>query len=144
MIEKPDITLEALRYEYQQTYGIQVSIGTMFNTLKRLGFSYKKTFSDPRKAQPGAQALREDYEKKIAKIALSNRVYLDETGTCINMTLPYGRARRGKLAHENKPTHAGDRLNTIALLLATGVHGEYHYSGSLDAQKFIYRVFNPD
>jgi transposase len=42
MIEKPDITLEALRHEYQQAYGIQVSMGTMFNTLKRLGFSYKK------------------------------------------------------------------------------------------------------
>jgi transposase len=54
------------------------------------------------------------------------------------MTLPYGRARRGDLVHENKPTHAGERLNTIALLSATGVQGEYHYPGSLNAQKFIY------
>jgi transposase len=54
------------------------------------------------------------------------------------MTLPYGRARRGEVVHEKKPTHAGERLNTIALLSETGVQGEYHYSGSLDAQKFIF------
>ena len=54
------------------------------------------------------------------------------------MTLPYGRARRGEVVHEKKPTHASERLNTIALLSATGVQGEYHYSGSLNAQRFIY------
>jgi transposase len=42
MIEKPDMTLEELRHEYQQAYGINVSMGTMFNTLKKLRFSYKK------------------------------------------------------------------------------------------------------
>lgn len=42
MIEKPDMTLEELRHEYQQAYGINVSMGTMFNTVKRLRFTYKK------------------------------------------------------------------------------------------------------
>jgi len=82
--------------------------------------------------------LREEYERKIENITPTDRVYLDETGSCINMTLPYGRARRGEVAHEKKPTHAGERLNTIALLSETGVQGEYHYSGSLDAEKFIF------
>jgi len=42
IIDKPDITLEELRYEYQQAYGVNVSMGTMFNALKDLRFSYKK------------------------------------------------------------------------------------------------------
>ena len=54
------------------------------------------------------------------------------------MTLPYGRARRGERVHEKKPAHAGEKLNTIALLSETGVQGEYHYSGSLNAQKFLF------
>ena len=42
MIEKPDITLEELRHEYHQAYGLTVSMGTMFDTVKKLRFSYKK------------------------------------------------------------------------------------------------------
>jgi transposase len=42
IIEEPAITLEGLRREYQQAYGVNVSVGTMFNTLKNLRFSYKK------------------------------------------------------------------------------------------------------
>ena len=42
LIEKPDITLEELRHEYHQAYGITVSVGTMVNTLEKLRFSYKK------------------------------------------------------------------------------------------------------
>ena len=138
MIEKPDMTLEELRYEYRQAYAVQVSMGTMFNTLKRLGFSYKKTFSDPRKSRPGAQKPSDDHAGKIAEIPSDNRVYLDETGACINRTLPCGRARRGPVVPERKPTRPGTRLNTIALLSETGVQGQYHYSGTLNAQKFIH------
>lgn len=42
IIEKPDITLEELRHEYHQAYGVDISMGTMCNTVKRLRFSYKK------------------------------------------------------------------------------------------------------
>ncbi len=37
-----DLTLEVLRERYEKAYGIQVSIGTMFNTLKRLNITLKK------------------------------------------------------------------------------------------------------
>ena len=37
-----DLTLEALRDRYEEAYGIRVSIGTMFNTLKRLNITLKK------------------------------------------------------------------------------------------------------
>jgi transposase len=67
MIEKPDITLEALRYEYQQTYGIQVSIGTMFNTLKRLGFSYKKNILRPPQSSTGCSGAAGGLRKEDCK-----------------------------------------------------------------------------
>ncbi|MCP5420148.1 MAG: IS630 family transposase [Gammaproteobacteria bacterium] len=98
----------------------------------------KKTFSDPRRSQSGSQKLREAYERKMENMAQADRVYLDETGSCINMTLPYGRARRGEVVREKKPAHGGERLNTIALLSETGIQGEYHYSGTLNAEKFIF------
>jgi transposase len=43
--KKVDLTLEVLRERYEKSYGIQVRIGTMFNTLKRLNITLKKTFS---------------------------------------------------------------------------------------------------
>ena len=37
-----DLTLEALRDRYEEAYGIRVSIGTMFNTMRRLNIMLKK------------------------------------------------------------------------------------------------------
>jgi len=43
-----DLTLEALRARYEKAYGIRVSIGTMFNTLKKLNITLKKPFLTPK------------------------------------------------------------------------------------------------
>jgi transposase len=37
-----DLTLEELRDRYEKAYGIRVSIGTMYNTLRRLNITLKK------------------------------------------------------------------------------------------------------
>lgn len=50
LVEENDLTLEELRHRYKKVYGVQVSIGTMFNTLERMNITYKKkSFSDPKK-----------------------------------------------------------------------------------------------
>jgi transposase len=41
--EEVDLTLEALRERYAHTYGVTVSVGTMFNTLRRLRITRKKS-----------------------------------------------------------------------------------------------------
>ncbi|BBA35643.1 transposase and inactivated derivatives-like protein [Methylocaldum marinum] len=41
--EEVDLTLEELRERYADTYGVTVSVGTMFNTLRRLRITRKKS-----------------------------------------------------------------------------------------------------
>lgn len=49
LAEQSDLTLEKLRDEYEAAYGIRVSIGTMYNTVQEMGFSYKKNVCRPQK-----------------------------------------------------------------------------------------------
>ena len=50
LAEEVDLTLEELGKRYEEAYGVQVSIGTLYNTLKKLNITRKKkTFSDPKK-----------------------------------------------------------------------------------------------
>lgn len=64
IIEKPDITLEELRDEYRKAYAIPVSMGTMFNTLKKLGFSYKKNLFRPSEVSIGGERTQSRLSRK--------------------------------------------------------------------------------
>jgi transposase len=61
IIEQPDISLEELRHEYHQAYGVTVSIGTMSNTVKKLRFSYKKNLF----RSPQVTTRRSEIEKGV-------------------------------------------------------------------------------
>ena len=61
IIEKPDITLEELRHEYHQAYGLTVSMGTMFDTVKKLRFSYKKNLL----RSPQIETRRSEVERGV-------------------------------------------------------------------------------
>lgn len=50
LAEEANLTLNEIRYRYENVFGILISVGAMFNTLNRLDFSRKKkTFSAPLK-----------------------------------------------------------------------------------------------
>lgn len=42
LLEEPDLTLEEIIDNYEESYNVRVSIGTMFNTLKKLKITHKK------------------------------------------------------------------------------------------------------
>ena len=54
--EEVDLTLEALRERYADTYGVTVSVGTMFNTLRRLRITRKKVHRRSPEEPPGASS----------------------------------------------------------------------------------------
>ena len=85
--EEVDLTLEEIRHRYANTFGILVSIGTIYNALDRLGFTRKKkTFFDPKKS---TAEVKEKYTEKLETIGQEKRFYLDETGYCLNMSPLY-------------------------------------------------------
>jgi len=137
--EEVDLTLEELRNRYEEAYGIRVSIGTMYNTLERLNITRKKkTFSDPKKSTSEVEVKKEIYDKKLEEIEPEKRFYLDETGSCLNMTPLYGRSRQGKRVYDKKPTNSGTRVNTVAILSEEGIKAQYNYTDSLTAELFIF------
>jgi len=133
-----DLTLEELRNRYAGVYGVLVSIGTMYNTLERLNITRKKkTFSDPKKSTPEVEIKKEKYDEQLANIEPEKRFYLDETGSCLNMTPLYGRSQQGKRVYDKRPTNPGTRINTVAVLSEEGIKAQYNYTGSLNADFFI-------
>ena len=54
-----DLTLEALRDRYEEAYGIRVSIGTMFNTMRRLNIMLKKDLFWPKKTDRWGHSKKE-------------------------------------------------------------------------------------
>lgn len=136
--EEVDLTLEGLRNRYEEAFGVRVSIGTMYNLLEKLNITRKKkTFSDPKKNTLEVETKKESYDKQLAEIESEKRFYLDETGSCMNMTLLYGRSPQGQRVYDKKPTSPGTRINTIAILSEEGIKAQYSYTDSLTARLFI-------
>jgi transposase len=134
-----DLTLEELCNRYDDNFGILVSVGTMYNTLERLNITRKKkNFSDPKKDTDEAKAEKESYDKKLEAIEPEKRFYLDETGTCLNLTPLYGRSYRGERVYDKRPTNQGTRVSTVAILTTEGIKAQYSYIGSLNAKIFIF------
>ena len=133
-----DLTLEELCNRYEQAYGVRVSIGTMYNTLERLNITRKKkTFYDPKKNSDAAKVEKENYDAQLGVIEPDKRLYLDETGSCLNMTPLYGRSQQGERAYDERPTSPGTSVSTVAILSKEGIKAQYTYTESLTAKLFI-------
>lgn len=136
--EDNDLTLAELCDRYEQAYGIRVSIGTLYNTLEHLDITRKKkTFSDPKKNCDAARAEKESYDKQLEAVDPDKRLYLDETGSCLNMTPPYGRSQVGERVYDQKPTYPSTTVSTVAILSEEGMVSTFTYTGSLNAELFI-------
>jgi transposase len=143
LAEEVDLTLEDLCNRYEEDYGVRVSIGTMYNTLEKLNITRKKkTFYDPKKDTKEVKIKKEIYDVQLEKIEPENRYYLDETGSCTNMSPTYGRSKKGLPVYDNKPTYSGDTVSTAAILSEDGIKAKYTYSESLTATLFIYYLNN--
>jgi transposase len=138
LAEEVDLTLEELCNRYEEAYSVRVSIGTMYNTLKKLNITRKKkTFSDPKKDTDEVKIKKENYDIQLEKIEPEKRYYLDETGSCTNMSPSYGRSKKGLPVYDNKPTYPGDTVSTVAILTEEGIKATYTYSETLIAPLFI-------
>ena len=138
LTEEPDLTLQALCDRYAETYGVRVCVSTMYNTLTHLGLTRKrKSFYDPHRDTLKSHDELEGYRTQVAKVPMEQRCYLDETGSTLNMTLPYGRSPRGERVYEAKPTAPGTRVNTLALLSETGLEAPFSFQGPLNTERFL-------
>lgn len=133
-----DLTLTELCERYEQTYGVRVSIGTMFNTLEQMNITRKKkSFSDPKKNSETVQEEKKRYDAQLEKVEPDKRLYLDETGSHLNMTPLYGRSPQGERVYDERPVDPGIKVNAVAVLSNEGIKASYTYTGSMTAEVFI-------
>ena len=110
----------------------------MYNTLEHLKITRKKkTFSVPKKNSSAAKVNKDNYDAQLETIEPEQRLYLDETGSYLNLSPLYGRSHEGELAYDQKPTYPSTTVSTVAILSEEGMKAEYTYSGSLNAALFI-------
>lgn len=112
-----DLTLEDLCARYTETYPVPVSPSTRPATLKRLKITRKrKSHSDPKKVTEPGQSDTERDHRQVDDIPLDQRLYLDETASRLNLTLPCGRAPEGERVIDEKPVSRGESVRTVAVL----------------------------
>ena len=138
ILEDVDLTLEELCEFYEQAYGVRVGVATMHLTLKRMGLTYKKkTFRDPKRDEEGAADIKCSYACQLEGVKPEDLIYLDETGSTLNMNLDYGRSPKGERVYDDKPTAPGETVSTAAVLTGHGIEAVAQYRGTLTAKRFI-------
>jgi transposase len=139
LLDDVDLTLDELCGRYEDVYGVRVGTTTMHETIKRLKYSYKKkTFYDPKRDADQAKDEKLSYISQLEGVEPEDRVYLDETGSALNLNLEYGRSRRGERVYDKNPVAPGGTLSTAALLTEKGIEAVSIYGGHLTAKRFIF------
>jgi predicted DNA-binding protein YlxM (UPF0122 family) len=83
---------------------------------KRLGITYKKTFTYSEKSEEE----REAFLQRIARIPEKKRIYVDECGIHEYLQREYGRALRGVKIEDTKRGNSFHRINVVAAV----IHGK--------------------
>jgi len=97
---------------------------------------------DPEKASERVKQLTKEYIEDIGSEIVENLRFIDETGSVLNMTLPYGRSLKGERAFDSCPVSQGERISTIGALSTEGLIAGMSYEGTLNGDLFLYFLEN--
>ena len=131
-----DATLKQLK----QQGGFGCTLTTIWNTLRRLGLTYKKkTLHAAERSRPDVQKKRRRFRRKVKRIEPKRLVFVDETGVNTAMTATHGWAPRGERAIGPVPTFLGDadrhrRVGPGRCAGTTGVPWRHGHSGLPDVR----------
>ena len=146
--EKPDSTLEELRSRIKAELGISICIGALWNTLRRMKFSFKK------KSQVAAEQLRPDvqqardtfFAEQLKDVPLEDLVVLDESYATTTFTRLRGRCLRNRRLQARVPHGHWKTLTMIAAITVRGVLAAATIDAATDAavfQTYITQTLGP-
>lgn len=84
------------------------------------------------------QEKRKKFVKDIQDIPEEDRNFLDETGTCMNMTPQFARSLKNTRAYGEKPTSQGKHYTTVGIISKEGMTFEHTFQGYINKEYFIY------
>lgn len=127
-----DATLKQLK----QQGSFDCTLATIWNTLRRLGLTYKKkTLHAAERSRPDVQKKRRRFRRKVRQIEPKRLVFVDETGVNTAMTTTHAWAPRGERAIGSVPTSWGT-VTVIAALGLDGVRAPLAFPGATDTAAF--------
>ncbi len=131
---QPDASLTELGKRWATATGEQVSVMTVWRTVKRLGWTRKKT----RQASERRAEARLAWWVTSLGLDPDKLVFVDESGCQLHMSRFYARAPKGRRAYSSTPHHPGERVNLIAALSTSGIQAPWLVTGgSVDTTAFV-------
>jgi transposase len=124
--EKPDAYLRELAEPYN------CSTTAVFNALKKIKFTYKKTFTYSEKSEE----KRAEFLAKIQDIPAGSIVYVDESGIDEYLQREKGRALRGVKIQDTKRGRRFQRMNVVAGLNGQTAIATLCYTGTTTSTVF--------
>jgi hypothetical protein len=82
------------------------------------------------------QKLREEYWKKVKKIAPENLVFLDKMGVLLGLSRKYARSPHGTRACDLKPFYRGAKITAIGAISIKKVVALMTINDSMDGKAF--------
>lgn len=131
---KKDVERYPDSYHYERAARLGVSKTRIFNALKSLDVTYKKTLNHP-KADP---EKRSTFCRKVEKLEKECRsiVYIDESGFAHDMPRTHGYSVKGKRCYDKHDWGAKGRTNAIGALIGSTLVAVGLLTGSVNTDVF--------
>lgn len=134
----PDATIQELTEMLEDETGISVDPRTVLRALVKLGFTRKrKSLSATEQNSERVLELRRRFIDKIGSLPSGKLVFINETGSNIAMTRPYGRALRGTPVYERVPRNRGTVTTVIGALTIAGLEAVMTIEGGTSGAVFL-------
>lgn len=129
---KPNVTLKQLSKLIKQKYKVKLHYTTVYKIIKELGITRKKLrkrYYPFKKKDQELDNLIEFYEE-ILDIDKKKVISIDETAIYLNMTLGYGRSKKGRRAYLKTHIYPFKKYNMLCAIKCGKVVG-YELYGDL-------------
>ena len=115
IVEKPDLTLRAIRAELAEL-GVKVSYDAVWRFYLKAGISFKKSLHAAEQDRPDVARKRERWKRHQARLDPNRLVFIDETWAKTNMTRTHSRCERGQRLMAKVPHGHWKTLTFVAAL----------------------------
>ncbi len=100
----------------------------------------KKTLKDPQRHSSRWRAQVLDYLIEVTRYRAEDLLFLDETGSAMNLILERGRAPKGQRVTDFNKARASTRISAIGALSTQGIVAALCFEGALHGGVFSYFI----
>jgi len=140
--KRSNIILIQIQNKINNKFNIKLSLMTIFRIIKKINYSRKrlrKKYFPDKKIEIEKDLLKE-YYKRLDTIKINKLISIDETSIYLNMSLSYGRSKKGKRAYLKTTKYPYVKYNMICGIKYGKIIGYEIYEklkGGIKQEQFI-------